>query len=172
MVLIQKPNLGSHHAEYCKFPVLEKLDSAVRCWYSSVMPLRCTVMAILVLTFCAVISCNGRNRGAKVEVELDVFSGKRNPRWELPPDQASNLLATIGSLSEVKAEAPVPGLGYRGFVLHSEARSIRIYHGLIAVDDHGVTRTFRDTTNIEAMLAADARKRGYADLVGDTPASH
>jgi len=63
----------------------------------------------------------------------------------------------------------VPGLGYRGFVLHSGERSIRVYHGLIAVEEHGVKRTFRDTTNIEAELAVDARQRGYADLVPDAP---
>jgi hypothetical protein len=126
------------------------------------------MIVALTLAFCVMISCK---QGANVEVELDVFSGKPNPKWELPPDQASNVLATIASEPEVKADVPVPGLGYRGFLLHSGERSVRVYHGLIAVEEHGVKRTFRDTTNIEAALAIDARQRGYADLVTGAPGS-
>jgi hypothetical protein len=131
-----------------------------------IMPFRCTCIVALALAFSDMTSCNQRGN---MIVELDVYSGKPNPKWEIPPDRASNLLTSIGSEPETKADWSVPGLGYRGFILHSGDRSIRVYHGIIAVEERGATRTFRDSTNLEASLAADARQRGYADLVTAAP---
>src|SRR5216684_2250826 len=120
----------------------------------------------LIWVCCAMIACN---KGGRVEVELDAFSGLPNPKWELPPDKASALLSKIASLSEEITEAPAPGLGYRGFVLRSGERSYRVYRGRVTMNEHGVSRTCRDTANIEAELATEARQRGYKAVVGDVP---
>lgn len=133
------------------------------------MPFRCTTVLALALAFCDMLSCNA---SVKVEVELNVYSGRRNPKWELPPDKGSRLLTSISSLPEEKADLSDPGLGYRGFILRTGDRIIRVYRGLIAIEDHGQKKVFRDTANVEATLADDARQRGYSNLVTDAPSAH
>ena len=107
-----------------------------------------------------------------MEVELDVYSGKPNPTWEIPPDQASALLAKVGSQRDDKATMADPGLGYRGFILRSGDRTIRVYGGLIEIQDPHGTHIVRDSANLEATLAADARTRGYGNLVSGVSGAH
>lgn len=131
----------------------------------------------LILVLHTLAGCNAaQNRqtagGEKVEVELDAFSGRRNPIWELTADQAKTVMAAIGSAPEADARVAAPGLGYRGFVLHSGEQSIRVFRGLISIEEHGKTRTLRDNANVEAGLAADARSRGYGEIVKGVPAPH
>jgi hypothetical protein len=55
-----------------------------------------------------------------VQVELDIFSGRPNPTWELTPDQSRDLARLHGSLKPASAQKTLPdGLGYRGFHLRS-----------------------------------------------------
>jgi hypothetical protein len=131
------------------------------------MNLRWTTIFVVFFAIATTASCE---KGGNLEIELDVYSGKPNPKWELPPDEASSLLKTVESAPEEKAEMNLPGLGYRGFILRPGTKIIRVYHGLIAVEESGVTRTLRDKGNAEGKLAADARRRGYANLVADVPA--
>jgi hypothetical protein len=50
-------------------------------------------------------------------IELDVFSGRPNPRWELDEQSAAALRALEGRLAASDVAPPEsPGLGYRGFV--------------------------------------------------------
>jgi|SRR5262245_5774353 len=65
-------------------------------------------------------------------VELDVFSGRPNPRWELDGDSAESLRRLIGGLPPT-ADAPPepPGLGYRGFVFATERGPTRAYTGYV-----------------------------------------
>ena len=130
--------------------------------------MRWTAIFVAFFAIGSIASCE---KGGNLEIELDVYSGKPNPKWELPPEEASGLLKIIESAPEEKAEMNLPGLGYRGFILRSGKKTIRVYHGLIAVEDSGATRTLRDTGKVEAKLAADARQRGYAKLVADIPAA-
>ncbi|MFF2267342.1 hypothetical protein ACFVTZ_03690 [Cellulosimicrobium cellulans] len=62
-----------------------------------------------------------------IEVELDIFSGRPNPRWILTPQQEDNLLAriegeavTLGSVDTVEEK-----LGYRGFILRPDGATAR-----------------------------------------------
>lgn len=58
-------------------------------------------------------------------VELDVFSGRPNPRWNLTEDEAVQVARLIESL-ELAAGNHLPnppGLGYRGFRLSDSAGS-------------------------------------------------
>jgi hypothetical protein len=51
-----------------------------------------------------------------VVIELDVFSGRPNPRWELDEPSARRLVEIHRQLdASVRASAEPPGLGYRGF---------------------------------------------------------
>jgi hypothetical protein len=56
-------------------------------------------------------------------VEIDIFSGRTNPRWELSETENALLARLFESLEPV-AGSPSPsppGLGYRGFRLHDSA---------------------------------------------------
>ncbi|HYL77918.1 MAG TPA: hypothetical protein VEU96_27140 [Bryobacteraceae bacterium] len=114
---------------------------------------------------CSSIACAG---GAKVDVELDAFSGRPNPKWTLSADKASRILKQIASLPETNDTLHIPDLGFRGFVLRSGGRSIRVFGGLVTIESAGVTKAHRDTAGILKDLTEDARKRGFEAVVGDS----
>ena len=51
-----------------------------------------------------------------LRVTVDIFSGRPNPQWIVPFDNASNLLQNIANAPEVieYADPATLGLGYRG----------------------------------------------------------
>ncbi|MFI6323053.1 hypothetical protein ACIBG8_36370 [Nonomuraea sp. NPDC050556] len=57
-------------------------------------------------------------------VELDVFSGRANPRWTVA---SGDFWIFLDSLGPGSAPEP-PGLGYRGFVCRDGARWCRVFH--------------------------------------------
>lgn len=65
-------------------------------------------------------------------VELNVFSGRPNPRWKLD-DLSSRELRQLENRLHATGEAPVdpPGLGYRGFVYADNAGRRLAYHGFV-----------------------------------------
>ena len=69
-------------------------------------------------------------------VELDAFSGRPNPRWELDDESAATLRRLMSRLS-VATETPPepPGLGYRGFVFACDAGRTRAYKGYVIRPD-------------------------------------
>ena len=71
-----------------------------------------------------------------MRVELDVFSGRPNPRWELDEDSAVALQRLLSGLS-VSTDTPPkePGLGYRGFVFAGETGQNRAYKGYVIGSD-------------------------------------
>lgn len=65
-------------------------------------------------------------------VELDVFSGRPNPRWELDELQSQRLLQIQNQL-KASDRVPVepPGLGYRGFRYSDANGPVRAYYGYV-----------------------------------------
>ena len=103
-----------------------------------------------------------------MEVELDAFSGRPNPEWTLSGEKASRLLEKIASLPEAEDAPHPPGLGFRGFVLRSGGRSIRVFGARVVIESAGVVKIYRDTAGILTELAGDARERGFEAIVGDS----
>ena len=65
-------------------------------------------------------------------VELDVFSGRPNPRWELDERHSRALWQLQSRLTmSSQAQAEPPGLGYRGFRYSDAAGRAHAYHGLV-----------------------------------------
>ncbi len=65
-------------------------------------------------------------------VELDVFSGRPNPRWELDEQRSRELRQLERDLTPAREAAPEPpGLGYRGFVYSDASGQVRAYRGYV-----------------------------------------
>jgi hypothetical protein len=75
-----------------------------------------------------------------MQIEMDIFSGRPNPRWTLTKQQMAewnNLLQELPE-GEANVESP-PGLGYRGFIVapvgesQSECDETRVFRESISV---------------------------------------
>lgn len=64
-------------------------------------------------------------------VELDLFSGRENPRWSLDGEAAQTLRELAGRLTTATAEPRIPGLGYRGFVVANDNGEMRVFKGRV-----------------------------------------
>jgi hypothetical protein len=65
-------------------------------------------------------------------VELDVFSGRPNPQWELD-EHRSQMLLQLQNRLKVSSQAPAepPALGYRGFWYSDATGRVCAYHGYV-----------------------------------------
>ena len=111
------------------------------------------------------VACSGPDSPAPVtEVELDVFSGRPNPKWTMTEKSVAIWQQVEASPSAESLDEP-NHLGYRGFVLRRGTTEARVYNGWIWVREHGGTRTLRDSSRIETALIGAARMRGFGDLL-------
>jgi hypothetical protein len=64
-------------------------------------------------------------------VELDIFSGRPNPRWSLSESENAELARLIESLQPAASPPSLtpPGLGYRGFRLRDGTGSTWFAYG-------------------------------------------
>lgn len=74
-----------------------------------------------------------------MEVELDVFSGHPNPRWQLDQLAGQRMAALIrqlgaGTGNHLRNPPPLPGLGYRGFIFVSDGVRWRAWKGFVVSD--------------------------------------
>jgi len=69
-------------------------------------------------------------------VELDIYSGRPNPRWKLDASASQELKSLLSRLG-VSNSKPVepPGLGYRGFLLADNGNTYRVYRGSLITPD-------------------------------------
>ena len=124
-------------------------------------PLYCVAAAVL-------SSCSSPE-GPRIElsnatVELDAYSGRPNPRWELSVEEARDLSQRISDLEPARdATLPDIGLGYRGFYIDRiDGDRIFVSHGLIAFVRDGRPRAiYRDRRGAEETLQLQARSRGH-----------
>jgi hypothetical protein len=89
----------------------------------------------------------------KARIEIDVFSGRPNPAWDLGPEQARALAQLVQMPHERIAAPPAAdGLGFRGFVVtfhNGGVERLRVM-GSVVDDGHGA---FRDADRrIEAFI--------------------
>ena len=124
-------------------------------WLGSVIALVCA------------IGCAGPNpdEANPMEIELDVFSGRPNPKWLESPERAASVRRALASLVEAPVR-PEPGnLGYRGFLIRQGGLHARVYGGYVTVTTNGVTRTFFDSAGLEPELITDASERGFGEVL-------
>ena len=108
---------------------------------------------------------------ASTRVELDLFSGRANPSWQLSPDEAAELVRRLANLSVAGNAAAQDVLGYRGLLISGlgkrPVRSVRVRDGMVSVEASGDVRHYRDTENIERWLLEKTRAQGYGALVDE-----
>ena len=120
------------------------------------------VVALLLLA-----ACTGANTmpAPQMEIELDAFSGRPNPRWLASAEDAASLMRSLSSLPDAPHQPEPTHLGYRGFIMRYEGQQARVYRGRVFVSAAGTSRTLVDSARIEAHLIADASQRGFNDIV-------
>ncbi len=112
----------------------------------------------------------GNTSGLGVEVELDVFSGRPNPRWVMAPQTAARLRAVLSERAAAESVGEL-GLGYRGFLLTNRGLDgslpsrARVYRSVVVVLDRDNETTYRDSQGVEEALLEQARSLGYGDLI-------
>jgi len=101
-------------------------------------------------------------------VELDAYSGRPNPRWQLTESEAAELARLIADLEPApRASSPdPPGLGYRGFRLEGSAgEAYWVYRGLVRPPDSVLADPDRRVESflLEHMPAALADLRPWLE---------
>lgn len=78
-----------------------------------------------------------------IEIELDIYSGRKNPVWEMGGDLEAELISRLRALLRAPASAikpDYPGLGYRGLVVRVSGHPgleapVRVYGGSLYCGD-------------------------------------
>ncbi len=99
---------------------------------------------------------------ASVNVELDIYSGRPNPAWRLPPPEAAAFVERLAALAEAAPGGAELPLGYRGFVVRvaqgGEASELRVRGGLVRLDRAGRVAWYADPGRaMERLLLASGR---------------
>ncbi|QDQ09199.1 hypothetical protein [Streptomyces spectabilis] len=95
-----------------------------------------------------------------MDVEIDLYSGRRNPVFGLTPEAEEDLMCRIATLPPAPSgAAPLQGLGYRGLRLTNgpaaNITEIVVSGGVVVVRDHdGAERVLQDEgRSLERSLA-------------------
>jgi hypothetical protein len=89
-----------------------------------------------------------------MRIDVDLFSGRPNPGWELSPEQARIVRELVARLTP----SPTPreaydGLGYRGFVLTEDGRSISVFREDVLLEEGGKRESRHDSRReLEGLL--------------------
>lgn len=101
----------------------------------------------------------------KINVELDVFSGRPNPSWVLEKEQAEQLNKLLQNLPISPKSIPINELGYRGFIVTiNEKETFRI-HAAIVFRETEPTQILVDKNNVERLLIKMASEKGYTSIL-------
>lgn len=100
-----------------------------------------------------------------MQIELDAFSGRPNPRWNLSGEQQAEFLKRLHALkTSPSASSTANGLGYRGFLVRQNGKSddafdeMRIYRGTVVVLRGDHSETLADSgRELERWLLASAQ---------------
>lgn len=86
-----------------------------------------------------------------MRVELDMFSGRPNPEWEVSAAVEQELAQLESGLRASQHAMPLPAFGYRGFVYREGRDARRAFDGTLTRAE----QSFEDPErHIERLLAA------------------
>jgi len=129
--------------------------------------------ASAILAACAIAAFAGWSSGragaqaGPLQIELDAFSGRPNPRWTLNEAQGAEFLARLRALQPAAANSPGDGLGYRGLIVRPDGAEIRLYRGTVTVQQSDRIETFSDPDRgLERWLFDSARGHVPDEFLG------
>lgn len=87
-----------------------------------------------------------------MKIELDIFSGRENPTWNLSPKEADVFVEKFKSLPKMRSEPPLRwnGLGYRGIVVRNGLNDeegiseLKVYDEVVHVISHKGPTNYMD----------------------------
>jgi hypothetical protein len=107
----------------------------------------------------------------QVRVTLNIFSGRKNPTWLLPKEQADDLASIIKELPTVNLTRSFDGLGYRGFrvtfpsAMLGKPTEITVYKGKVRYSDGcGVKYLADRDRRIERLLLKSSNSHVDAEV--------
>ena len=123
------------------------------------------VNILLILFVSSLFSCTKTKESMKMNIELDVFSGRPNPSWVLENEDAENVSKMLQNLPISPKKNPIGELGYRGFIVTSnEKQSFRIYEAVVFKETEP-KEIFLDENNVEQLLIKMANEKGYGGIL-------
>jgi hypothetical protein len=108
-------------------------------------------------------------------VTLDIFSGRPNPSWTMGPEDQKELARRLMGLPRATGVVGSDGLGYRGFVITSQAgpgslpAEVRVFEGVVTIKEDAGFSTFHDTNHLEKWLVEQARQHRLESLLASVP---
>jgi hypothetical protein len=104
--------------------------------------------------------------------ELDIFSGRENPFWNLSQNESETFMEKFASLSETKENASFGGgLGYRGIIITGGSikdksfEEIRVYGGVVNAKAEGHVLNLSDPGRVlELWLIETGEKHIDEDI--------
>ena len=108
-----------------------------------------------------------------MRAELQVFSGRPNPAWELTPAEVDELASRFRRLTVTTSAPSEPALGYRGVAVENPGGAadlparIQACGGVVSAPRPGGRFALDDTEGIERWLLDLARSRGHGPLVDE-----
>jgi hypothetical protein len=114
------------------------------------------------LLFLSLALSGQQSKGKPMQVEVDVFSGRPNPAWNLSDQEASQFQAKFKSLATSESQKPLyDGLGYRGFKVigFQDYDRMTIWNGHVEARRGDKTLRWRDPEkSLEKYLLTVAKK--------------
>lgn len=106
---------------------------------------------------------------ARVQVELDIFSGIPNPVWILSGTDGDLFLKKLAMLPQASAKELHDDLGYRGFIVEvtneTEESLVRIQNGTVHISQNDTNVYYRDQNrNLEMWLLNSGKPTLRSDL--------
>jgi hypothetical protein len=103
---------------------------------------------------------------SSMRAQMDVFSGRPNPSWDLSPQEADQTRAILARLPERQPVIRSDNLGYRGVILQGDAirdlgyTRISVGGGVAVAEGSQGTRYFSDSDrSLERQVFTTARGR-------------
>jgi hypothetical protein len=117
-----------------------------------------------------VIACSGGSLSlglSNATVELDVYSGRPNPSWQLNANEVNELEDRLNGLAESAAVEIPNHLGYRGFSIIDEnnERLTVTSNGYVILHEPDGDKFYRDTKEVQLWLKRQAEARGFGNLL-------
>lgn len=80
----------------------------------------------------ALLGCTALEGNRKMQIEVDVFSGRPNPHWELTEQESNEFVQRFQSLPPSSGEGTLKeGLGYRGLIVSVPGKEIEGFQEIV-----------------------------------------